>query len=350
MWRTKLTDGFSVSALGLGCSSMSHGYGAGPRDDAESTRVIHRALELGINVFDTADVYGPFTNEELLGRALEKRGDDVVIATKCGMIAQPDGKFVRDGRPEHLRRACEASLRRLRTETIGLYQLHRVDPDVPIEETWGALGELVTEGKVRGLGISHATSEELDRIHAVFPIAAVQYELSVWAPQNKQDILPWCRRNGVGFLAFAPIGRGYLSGRVAHGELHPEDSRVRDPRFGEDAMRANRAILDGLRGIAARHEGATASQVAIAWALAQGPDVVPIPGTRHLHWLEENVAAAGLRLTPAELDLLDHLPTAVGDMSWDSLRAGGTARPAAPGAGGAAGGGTSDGGTAANGS
>ncbi|PBC83938.1 Predicted oxidoreductase [Streptomyces sp. 2224.1] len=321
MWETKLADGFSVSALGLGCSSMSYGYGSGQRDDEESTRVIHRSLDLGVNLFDTADVYGPFTNEELLGRALEHHGHEANIATKCGLIAQPDGRFVRDGRPEHLRRACEASLRRLRTDTIDLYQLHRVDPAVPLAETWGALGELVTEGKVRALGISHATCEELDQIHAIFPITTVQYELSVWAPQSKRDILPWCRRNGVGFLAFAPIGRGFLTGKVSHERLHTGDSRVRDPRFRAEAMRSNGVILDGLREVAARHDGATASQVAIAWVLAQGPGVVPIPGTRHLRWLEENVAAAELRLTDADLSRLESLPATVGEMCWDSVRA-----------------------------
>ncbi|MFB7632014.1 aldo/keto reductase [Streptomyces sp. NPDC056149] len=320
MWEIKLADGFSVSALGLGCSSMSYGYETGPRDDDESVRVIHRALDLGVTLFDTADVYGPFTNEELIGRALHGRRDRAVVATKCGMITRPDGRFLRDGRPEHLRRACDASLRRLRTDTIDLYQLHRVDPAVPLAETWGALGELVTAGKVRALGISHATRAELDEIHAVFPLTTVQYELSVWAPGSKREILPWCRRNGVGFLAFAPIGRGFLSGRVSPERLDAGDSRVRDPRFEAGAMRANEAILDGLREIAARHDGATPSQVAIAWALAQGPDVVPIPGTRHLRWLEENVAAAQLRLTAEELRRLDTLPTAVGEMHWDRLR------------------------------
>ncbi|KUL55258.1 aldo/keto reductase [Streptomyces sp. NRRL F-4489] len=320
MWEIKLAEGFSVSALGLGCSSMSYGYETGPRDDRESIRVIHRALDLGVNLFDTADVYGPFTNEELIGRALEHRRSEAVLATKCGMVAGPDGRFRRDGRPEHLRRACDASLRRLRTDTIDLYQLHRVDPAVPLAETWGALAELVTAGKVRALGISHATCAELDEIHAIFPLTTVQYELSVWAPQSKREILPWCRRNGVGFLAFAPIGRGFLSGRVSPDRLGAGDSRVRDPRFRAEAMRANEVILDGLRQVAARHGGATPSQVAIAWALAQGPDVVPIPGTRHLHWLEENVAAAGLRLSAEDLHRLDTLPAAVGEMHWDRLR------------------------------
>ncbi|QFQ99411.1 aldo/keto reductase [Streptomyces phaeolivaceus] len=321
MWETELADGFSVSVLGLGCSSMSHGYGPEQRDNDESIRVIRRAVELGVTLFDTADVYGPYVNEELLGRALGRRRHEVKIATKCGLVVRPDSKFSRNGRPEYLRQACEGSLRRLRTDVIDLYQLHRVDPEVPLAETWGALGELVTEGKVRGLGISHATLEELKEIHAVFPLTTVQYELSVWAPQNRRDILPWCRSNKVGFLAFAPIGRGYLSGRLAHKSLQSGDSRMRDPRFAEEAMRSNEAIVEGLRAVCARHSGATPSQVAIAWALAQGPGVVPIPGTRHLHWLEENVAAACLRLSDEDLRDLDSLPNAMGEMHWDGVRA-----------------------------
>lgn len=321
MRETKLADGFPVSAIGLGCSSMSHGYGPNDRDDDESLRVIQRAVELGINLFDTADVYGPFSNEELLGRALQASGHDVVVATKCGLVAQPDGTFSRNGRPEYLRTACEGSLRRLGVEAIGLYQLHRVDPAVPIEETWGALGELVTQGKVLGLGISHATCEELDQVHAIFPITAVQYELSVWATGCKADILPWSQRNGVGFLAFAPMGRGYLSGKVDHTALTPEDSRSRDPRFRSEAARVNEAIVAGLNEVGARH-GATAAQVAIAWALVQGDNVVPIPGTRHMHWLEENTAAVDLRLTEADLLDLGALPPAMGEMSWDNSRSG----------------------------
>ncbi|MER7109315.1 aldo/keto reductase [Streptomyces sp. NPDC000229] len=320
MWETKLADGFSVSALGLGCSSMSHGYGPDSRDDEESARVLHRAVELGISLFDTADVYGPFTNEELLGRTLAPYRDEVRIATKCGLVARPDGTFSRNGRPEHLRAACERSLRRLGGEAIDLYQLHRIDPEVPLAETWGTLGELVTEGKVRALGISHATRDELDTMHRIFPLTTVQYELSVWAPQNKREILPWCRENGVGFLAFAPIGRGYLSGKVSHDSLYAGDSRTRDPRFRAEAMRANEAILAGLREVCSRHEGATPSQVAIAWVLAQGPEVVPIPGTRRMHWLEENVAATALRLTEEDVRQLDQLPVATGEMRWDAVR------------------------------
>ncbi|MGW4377198.1 aldo/keto reductase [Streptomyces albidoflavus] len=319
MWETKLAEGFFVSALGLGCSSMSHGYGPESRDDEESARVLHRAVELGITLFDTADVYGPFTNEELLGRTLAPYGDAVRIATKCGLIALPDGKLTRNGRPEHLRAACEASLRRLGGEAIDLYQLHRIDPDVPAAETWGALGELVTEGKVRALGVSHATRDELDLLHRVFPLTTVQYELSVWATRSRDEILPWCHENGVGFLAFAPIGRGYLSGKIDAASLYAGDSRRRDPRFRAEAVRANGAILAGLREVGERH-GATPSQVAIAWVLAQGPEVVPIPGTRRRHWLEENVAAATLQLTEDDLHQLDHLPTATGEMRWDSVR------------------------------
>lgn len=330
MRRTTLTGDLSVSAIGLGCSSMSHGYSPVGRDDAESVRVIYRALELGITLFDTADAYGPFRNEELLGKALAPYRQQALIATKCGLVAAPDGTFSRNGRPEYLRAACEGSLRRLRVEAIDLYQLHRVDPAVPIEETWGALAELVAEGKVRALGISHATSEELDRVHGVFPISAVQYELSVWATRSRDEVLPWCRKNRVGFLAFAPVGRGYLSGRVDPTKLDPEDSRYRDPRFRASATGTNRAIVEGLRAVGRRH-AATPAQVAIAWTLAQGGDIVPIPGTRHRHWLDENAAAVDLQLTDADLREINELPAPAGEMSWDRRRpttAGRARRPA----------------------
>ncbi|WP_240687214.1 aldo/keto reductase [Amycolatopsis suaedae] len=308
-----------MSEIGLGCSSMSHGYGPAERDDEESIRVLHRAVELGITIFDTADVYGPYSNEYLLGRALSAHRDKVRIATKCGLVPRPDGKFSRNGSPEHLRAACEASLRRLRVDAIDLYQLHRVDPAVPLAESWGALGELVTEGKVRGLGISHATPEELEEVHAIFPITAIQYELSVWVTKSLDDILPWTQKNGVGFLAFCPIGRGYLSGRVNQDQLGEDDSRKRDPRFAAAAMARNQAIVDGLNRIAARH-GATPAQVAIAWTLTHGDNVVPIPGTRRLRWLEENAAAARLRLTVEDLRDIAALPKADGEMVWDRFR------------------------------
>ncbi|MBB5958544.1 aryl-alcohol dehydrogenase-like predicted oxidoreductase [Saccharothrix tamanrassetensis] len=298
---------------------MSHGYGPKERDDDESIRVIGRAVELGIDLFDTADAYGPFSNERLLGRALAAHRDQVRIATKCGLVARPDGRFGRNGRPDYLRSACEGSLRRLGVEAIDLYQLHRVDPAVPLAESWGALSDLVSEGKVRRLGISHATREELEQVHSIFPITAVQYELSVWVTHSLDDILPWARKNGVGFLAFAPIGRGYLSGRLEHDQLEADDSRKRDPRFASDAMRTNHAIVQGLRKVAARH-GATPAQVAIAWTLTRGDNVVPIPGTRHLRWLEENAAAVDLRLTEEDLHDIDNLPAATGEMIWDRTR------------------------------
>lgn len=319
MRTTKLTDDLSVSAIGLGCSSMSHGYGPANRDDEESVSVIRQAVEYGINLFDTADVYGPYTNECLLGRALAAHHDEVTIATKCGLIPGPDGKFRRNGRPDHLRAACEGSLRRLGVEAIDLYQLHRVDPAVPLAETWGALGELVTEGKVKALGISHATCEELELVHSLFPVTAVQYELSVWATACLDDVLPWTRGNGVGFLAFAPLGRGFLSGTIDHASLVEGDSRNRDPRFSPEAMGANQWIVQELREIGERH-GATPAQVAIAWVLAQGTNVVPIPGTRNRRWLRENAAAVDLRLTPEDLRDIGSLPPPVGEMSWDQIR------------------------------
>jgi aryl-alcohol dehydrogenase-like predicted oxidoreductase len=319
MRHVKLTDGFSVSEIGLGCSSMSHGYGPADRDDEESVRVLRHAVDLGINLFDTADVYGPYTNELLLGRALAEYRDEVKIATKCGLVTRPDGKFGRDCRPEYLKAACEGSLRRLGVEAIDLYQLHRVDPEVPIEESWGALAELVVEGKVRALGISHATLDEIKRMHAIYPITAVQYELSVWVTANLDDILPWTQANGVGFLAFCPIGRGYLSGHVGPDTIADGDSRRGDPRFATEAMSRNQAIVTGLNQVAGRH-GATAAQVAIAWIMAMGDNVVPIPGTRRLRWLRENAAAADLKLTDEDLRDIAALPPSTGEMSWDRVR------------------------------
>jgi aryl-alcohol dehydrogenase-like predicted oxidoreductase len=299
---------------------MSHGYGPAGRDDQESLRVLREAVDLGVTLFDTADVYGPFTNERLLATALREFRGEVKIATKCGLVTRPNGKFGRDCRPEHLREACEGSLRRLGVDTIDLYQLHRVDPEVPIEESWGALAELVAAGKVRALGISHATLAEIERIHRIFPITAVQYELSVWVTENLRDIVPWTQANGVGFLAFCPIGRGYLSGRVGPETIGDGDSRKGDPRFALDAMERNRAIVDGLNAIAARH-GCTPAQVAIAWIMTKGDNVVPIPGTRRQRWLRENVAAAELRLTNQDLREIDALPPSAGQMSWDRVRA-----------------------------
>ncbi|MFG1641378.1 aldo/keto reductase [Amycolatopsis sp. NPDC049252] len=321
MRHTRLTETLSVGEIGLGCSSMSYGYGPArtARDHEESARVLRHAVDLGVTVFDTADVYGPFTNEQLLGEVLAPFRARTTIATKVGLVLRPDGTLERNGRPEYLREACEGSLRRLGVDAIGLYQLHRVDPDVPLAESWGALAELVTEGKVLGLGISHATVEELEQIHALFPIAAVQYELSVWERRNLDEILPWTWKNDVGFLACCPIGRGYLSGRVAVDELVAGDSRRRDPRFEAAAVTGNQRIVDGLHRVAARH-GATPAQVAIAWLTTHGDNVVPIPGTRRLRWLAENVGAAGLRLNAEDLRDIDTLPVATGEKRWDEHR------------------------------
>jgi aryl-alcohol dehydrogenase-like predicted oxidoreductase len=326
MRKSLIAERLKLGRVGLGCMTMSGGYAPADRDDAESIRVIHRAIELGISLFDTADVYGPFSNERLLGQALKGRRDSVVIATKCGLVAGPDGTLSRDGRPEHTRAACEDSLRRLQTDVIDLYQLHRVDPEVPIEETWGAMADLVTEGKVRALGISHATVAELSRVHAVFPMAAVQYELSIWATDNRDDVLPWCRENDVDFVAFSPLGRGYLSGSLAGGGLDSEDSRSRDPRFTADAMAANEIIVKGVRSVADRL-GATPAQVAIAWTLAQDERVVALPGTRTLRWLQEDFAALNLRLSREDLGELDALPASTGQMNWDRWRRTGDSQP-----------------------
>lgn len=297
---------------------MSYGYGPArtTRDDDESAHVVRRAVELGINLFDTADVYGPYSNERLVGRALGRHRREVAISTKCGLVPRPDGGFGHNGRPGHLRAACEGSLRRLRVETIDLYQLHHVDPGVPLAESWGALADLVQEGKVRALGVSHVTLDELAEIHAIHPVSAVQYELSVWARRHLYDVLPWTRCHDVTFLAFCPIGRGYLSGRVDPAGLVPEDSRRRDPRFVADANDGNQMVVEGLRRIAARH-GASPAQVAIAWTLTCGEHVIPIPGTRHLRWLEENAAATALQLTEEDLREIDALPPASREKTWD---------------------------------
>lgn len=296
----------TVGPVGLGCMPMSHAYTLEECDDAASIRVVHRALDLGVVLFDTADIYGPYTNERLLGRALRDRRDEAMIATKAGLV--PDGdRLARDGRPAHIRRACDASLTRLGTDRIDLLQLHRVDPEVPIEETWGAMSGLVTAGKVRTLGISHATVDDLARAHAVHPVAALQVELSIWERAPLGALLPWCARHGAAVLAFSPLGRGYLTGALRTSRFGPRDSRIRDPRFTETAMTANQVIVAGVRRVAGRH-GATPAQVALAWALAQGPHVVPIPGTKKTRWLEENVRAAAVRLSATDLHELDALP------------------------------------------
>jgi aryl-alcohol dehydrogenase-like predicted oxidoreductase len=304
------SGGFQVGAVGLGCMPMTWAYAASSRDDDRSLATIERALDLGVTLFDTADAYGPYTNELLLGRALRKRRDEAVIATKCGLIAHPELGMLRNARPDHIRKACEASLRRLQVDCIDLYQLHRVDPSVPLEESWGTMADLVREGKVRALGLSEVSVDELRRAMAVFPVTSVQSELSLWTRDHLRTVVPWCAEYGVGFLAFAPLGRGFLTGGLRNG-LEPSDWRARNPRFTTEAMRANKPIVEAVARVARRRH-AIPAQVALAWVLAVADHVVAIPGTTRPEHLEENVAAADLVLEPRDLEELAVLPEAVG--------------------------------------
>jgi aryl-alcohol dehydrogenase-like predicted oxidoreductase len=305
--------GRATGPIGLGCMGMSWAYGASERDEPESVAVIRRALELGVTLLDTADMYGPFTNEELVGRALAGRRDAAVLATKCGLVVEDAAEYVlrRDGRPEHVRAAIEGSLRRLRTDHVDLYQLHRVDPAVPLEDTWGAMAELVAAGKARALGMSEASVPELERAHAIHPVASVQSEASLWTRDALAEVLPWCAAHGAAFLPFAPLGRGFLTGALAPQAFPPGDFRKNNPRFTPAAMDANAALVERVRVVAARHE-ATAAQVALAWLLAQGEHVIPIPGTKRRARLEENAAAAELTLTAEDRAELDALPAPAG--------------------------------------
>jgi aryl-alcohol dehydrogenase-like predicted oxidoreductase len=308
--RTLGTSGPAVGPIGLGCMGMSWAYGATERDDAQSIAVLHRALDLGVTLIDTADAYGPFTNEELVGRGLKGRRDEAVLATKVGLVVQ-DGAMTRDGRPEHVREGIDASLRRLQTDHVDLYQLHRVDDAVPLEETWGAMAELVAQGKVRHLGLSEVDVAQLETAHAIHPVTTLQSELSLWTRDALDAVLPWCQEHGVGFLPFSPLGRGFLTGTIVPGSFGSEDFRSRNPRFTDEAMTANAAIVSAVQAVAARHE-ATAAQVALAWVLALGEHVVPIPGTKKVHYLEQNAAAAGLVLTAQDQAELAALPAPVG--------------------------------------
>jgi aryl-alcohol dehydrogenase-like predicted oxidoreductase len=306
----RVVAGRSVGAVGLGCMGMSWAYGAAERDDAQSRAVLQRALDLGVTLIDTADVYGPFTNEELVGSGLGGRRDEAFLATKCGLVVGADG-IERDGRPEHVRAAIDASLQRLGTDRVDLWQLHRVDQDVPVEETWGAMAEAVAAGKALALGMSEVGLAELERAHAVHPVASVQSELSLWTRDPLAEVLPWCEANGAAFLPFSPLGRGFLTGTVTSGSFDSSDFRARNPRFTDEAMAANASLVDAVRAVADRL-GATPGQVAIAWVLAQGEAVVPIPGTKKVHYLEENAAAADVVLGPDDLAELDALPAPVG--------------------------------------
>lgn len=347
--RTIGAGALEVGAVGLGCMPMSWAYTGSQQRGDESLRTVHAALDAGVSLLDTADMYGPFTNELLVGRVLKERRADAFVSTKCGLLVG-EQHIVANGRPGYVKRACDASLRRLQTDVIDLYQLHRADPEVPVEETWGAMAELVTAGKVRALGLCavgaraqrsavrgpfvpgrrrapagrvpgaslyEGTIRQLERVQQVFPVSAVEAELSVWSPEALDTLLPWCTARGVGLLAAMPLGNGFLTGTLTPGQgFEPDDLRARHPRFTAEMMAANQAIVVGLRRVAERHGPAvTPAQVALAWLLGRGPQVVPVPGTKRERWAAQNAAAAALTLTDHDLAELAGLPAAVG--SWE---------------------------------
>jgi aryl-alcohol dehydrogenase-like predicted oxidoreductase len=303
-----------VSRLGLGAMGMSAAYTGAGTDDAESIRTIHRALDLGVTLIDTAEIYGPFTNEELVGQAIKDRRDDVVLATKFGFYSHAGGGAGHlDSRPANIRSAVEGSLRRLDTDHIDLYYQHRVDPNTPIEETVGALAELVTQGKVRHIGLSEAWVGTIRRAHAVHPVTALQSEYSLWTRDPETEVLPLLRELGIGFVAYSPLGRGFFGGNIRSVEhMADSDSRKTNPRFTGENLQHNLRIADEVEALAAE-VGATPAQVALAWLLAKGDHIAPIPGTKRVSRVEENIAADAIELSPEQIDRLNNLPQPAGE-------------------------------------
>jgi aryl-alcohol dehydrogenase-like predicted oxidoreductase len=312
-----------VSRLGLGTMGMSAYYTGAGTDDSESVRTVQRALDLGIDFIDTAEVYGPYTNEQLVGRALAGRRDQVVLATKFGLISHRHGNALMvDGHPENIRGAIEGSLKRLGTDHVDLYYQHRIDPSITIEETVGALSDLVREGKVKQIGLSEAAPETIRRAHAVHPIAAIQSEYSLWTRDPEAEILPLVRELGIGFVAYSPLGRGFLTGQIRSiDQFGSDDFRANNPRFAKGNLERNLRIVDTVESVA-KEVGATPAQVALAWLLAQGDDIVPIPGTKRVARLEENAAAVAIVLTADQVARLSAIQPPVGDRYADMSRIG----------------------------